>query len=349
VNITETISQADGGSIKASWVDRTQEWIDRLPVPYVAVYFGIWLLGSLVSHILIWTYGTAEFPRLFMPSVVVGVWVAVPLAFMHFADGLASGALESFRPALDCSDQALESLRGRLTTLPGGGLIVSSLGCVLLAVLGNLAFPQTIDFLLESERGRIPLVLLGSIAFGFVGAMIFYSVRQLLLIKRLYTQAERLTIFHPDQTYAFSTISAATALAWAALIYVTIVTFPQLLGNPIYTSTTAILALTIFASVASLLIGVNRRLVKEKNALRRAINMDLQAAFDRLHKLFASGKLDGVESLRHVISGMKDELELVNSLSTWPWQPGTIAGVLSALLLPAIVVLIQEVTLRLLG
>jgi len=53
--------------------------------------------------------------------------------------------------------------------------------------------------------------------------------------------------------------------------------------------------------------------------------------------------------MRAVYSTLKDEKETVQDLRTWPWKPGTLAGLVSALLLPAVLVLVREIISRFLG
>jgi hypothetical protein len=191
------------------------------------------------------------------------------------------------------------------------------------------------------------LSLLSAISYFVVGGLIFHSLRLLRTIGRLYQETEQITILDSGRTYAFTTVTVVIALGWGALIYATILAVPGILRNPIYSSVTFALGVVILVSVVSLLVRINRRLHKEKSTMRQAVVEGLYAMYGDLEAKYRAGDLEQVASLRQVALAKKDELEFIDRLSTWPWQPGTMAGVVSALLLPAVIVLIQELTRRL--
>jgi hypothetical protein len=56
-----------------------------------------------------------------------------------------------------------------------------------------------------------------------------------------------------------------------------------------------------------------------------------------------------VTQLKDAMLGLIAERDVLNALPTWPWRPGTLAGFLSATVLPIILFLLQMGLSRLLG
>jgi hypothetical protein len=332
-----------------SWVDRILDGVDRLPVPYGVTYLAAAVIIMAVLQGLLWRVGASAFPRLSILVLPAAAWYVWPLASMQLTNSLSIQALKAFRPALGISDREFEQLNSQVSTLPRRPALIASFTFFAVTLVTTLAFPQLIVTSLPGGRGGLLFTVIGAVGYFFVGALMLHSTRQLAQIRGLYEQAEHLSILYPEQSYAFSTVTATTLLSWAGLIYVTVAVIPELITNPVYLPVTLALVLILLTSFASVLIGVNRRLRKEKAALRAELVRDLQSAFEQLHGKFAVGEMDDMSALRQAISAMREELGFINRLSTWPWQPGTTAGVLSALILPALVVLIQEAVRRLLS
>lgn len=337
------------GNQPQSWVDWILDRVERLPVPYGIAYLAVAFIIMAALQGLLWRVGAASFPRLSVLVLPAAAWYVWPLASMQLTNELCRGALAAFRPALGISDRQFEELERRVTTLPPRPALVAGFTFFAVTLITTLVFPQLIELSLGRAGGGLLFTVIGAFGYLFVGALMLHSTRQLAQIRGLYEQAEHLSILYPDQSYAFSTVTAATLLSWAGLIYVTVAIIPGLITNPVYLPVTLALVLTLVTSFASVLIGVNRRLKREKAALRDDVIRHLQRAFEELRGKFNAGELDEMAALRQAVSAMREELEFINRLSTWPWQPGTTAGVLSALILPAVVVLIQEVVRRLLS
>ena len=48
-----------------------------------------------------------------------------------------------------------------------------------------------------------------------------------------------------------------------------------------------------------------------------------------------------VTQLKDAMLGLAAERDVLNALPTWPWRPGTLAGFLSATLLPILIFILQ--------
>ena len=93
--------------------------------------------------------------------------------------------------------------------------------------------------------------------------------------------------------------------------------------------------------------GVHRRLVSEKERLLQEANSRIATILDRIHSAaFEQQAYGDVGGMHTVFSTLREEKETVQGLSTWPWRPGTLTGLLSALFLPIILALLRDLILR---
>jgi hypothetical protein len=57
-------------------------------------------------------------------------------------------------------------------------------------------------------------------------------------------------------------------------------------------------------------------------------------AIHRLHTRLDKGDLAEMDQLNKAFDSLTSEIDFLNRLPTWPWRPGAIASVVTALLLP---------------
>ena len=63
---------------------------------------------------------------------------------------------------------------------------------------------------------------------------------------------------------------------------------------------------------------------------------------DRLHGSVDRDDLSGSDGQNKALASLIAERDLVNRLSTWPWQAGTAGAVASAILLPIVLFLLTR-------
>jgi hypothetical protein len=80
--------------------------------------------------------------------------------------------------------------------------------------------------------------------------------------------------------------------------------------------------------------GAQRRIAAEKSRLQTEVGQRLEATIAAIHDSVDRGELDRADALNRSLSSLMAERDLVNHLPTWPWQPGTIGAVISAIVLP---------------
>lgn len=334
-------------SYSPSWVDRVNHSFRNSRVPSPVLYLAIGIVAMLVGQITLWSYGIT--PRMLFDSMslAVGIWVALPLVFVHYLDDLARSALEDFRPALDLSEEAFAQLRLRLTTMPGRPLVLMNLLTALVTILANILYPDIFETLIGKEVQAYPILLVSAAALGVSGSLIYHTIRQLAIIRSLYAGAPRLSIFDAKSTYAFSTLTVATALAWSLILYLGILTVPGIMEHPVWVAVSIAIMVLIFISIGSVLVRINRKLTEEKDSLQKEVTTRLIKALSKVHESQDKANLIEMENLHHLVQTLSHEREILLKIPTWPWRPGTFIAFISALFIPVTIFLIQELIKRL--
>jgi hypothetical protein len=165
----------------------------------------------------------------------------------------------------------------------------------------------------------------------------------------VYSRAPRLTIFDAESTYAFSPLTVSTALAWALILYLGVLTVPGIYQHPIWVAVSLAILLLIFASIGTVLVHIHKKLTEEKTRLIKAATNRLVGALSRVHQKYDQNDLADIDSLYDLVQALSHERDLLHKIPTWPWQPGTLVTFISALLLPIAIFVIQELIRLLAG
>ena len=193
---------------------------------------------------------------------------------------------------------------------------------------------------------NMALSILGS---AFIFAAIFMTYRQLRLIRQTYAHADRLDLFRSGELYAFSGLTLRMGVGWLIVMYAGVLFYPALVRNIPWTVTTGLVMAGIVVSFITTLFDIHKRIRTVKEDQLFEIDGRLQAAFSDLHRRIDSGDVEKLAPLREVMDALLVERGVVAKIPTWPWQPGTLAGFLAAVLLPLIGWGAQLLLQRLLG
>jgi hypothetical protein len=178
----------------------------------------------------------------------------------------------------------------------------------------------------------------------------FHTIRQLRRVSQLHAAARAINLLQPGPTYAFSRLTSRTAIGVLAFLYFDFLVNPPTEGVwlPYFTFTGVALVLMAAAFLLPLL-GMHRRLSSEKARLEGEVNQGMESVYRDLQQRVRSKSYAQVDSLEKALSGFVRMREVIAKLSTWPWQPETLRGVLAAVGLPIIIWLVQFGLQRLLG
>jgi uncharacterized membrane protein (DUF106 family) len=183
-----------------------------------------------------------------------------------------------------------------------------------------------------------------------LGAYLYHAVHQLRLINRIYTQHTHVNLFRMKPLYAFSNLSALTAGSLAAVLYGWMAVAPGVsLAEPItFIVTLIVLIITVIIFIWPQL-GIHNLQVAEKDRLLEEANQRFEAVIGELHRRVDAGELDQMNDLRVTMTNLEMELNTLKGIHTWPWQPETVRWLITALVLPLGLWLIQFVLQRVLG
>lgn len=323
--------------ISPSWVTRLIAWVERLPGPSWPVYLIAAVVEGLITSAFAWATGTAPVGEFSGPLVYYGALPVAILWTMHNLDGTARRALIAFRPALTLDEGGYARLLDELTVVPARGVWITTVAVFPLNLLWYASDPVGT----ATANLSIPALAIRALNEGLVTilfiVLIYHTIRQLRAVSRIHEQATLVELFRPAPLYAFSRLTSRTA------ILLLVLTFSSLVVDPAsWTSISPIwmigwaggaLAVALTAFVLPLA-GIHGRIVAEKLHLEAEVGSRLTGVMASVHAIADADDLARADGLNKLLASLIAERELVGRLPTWPWQPGTMGAVLSAIVLP---------------
>lgn len=338
-----------------SWIDRLLRWIERLSVPFPVVLVGLWAASVMLVHAVCWHEGIVPRWQLDTRILLINTWAPYCLGFIYYLENTAVEALAAFRPALDQDDSSFARLRYEFTVMPMRGALISNVAGALLAY-GSLRFyPETAKPFMDTPFAAFVNMSLSMLGIAISFTAIYLAFRQLRLIRRTYAQATQLNLFHANQLYAFSSLTLRMGIGWLIVIYSGIILYPALVQNVPWIAGAGLILTGIAGAFLMTLFDIHTRIHSVKTQHLEEIDRRLQAAFAALHRRIdiaaAENTADApsLASLRETMDALLVERGVIAKIPTWPWQPGTLAGFLTAILLPLVVWIIQSILKRLMG
>ena len=343
-----------------SWIDRLEDWVDHLPVPAWTFYLSIWLLLLIIADgTHTWRYGSSE--RLRWIYVSYSLYGAYFLAGIHYLDTWAKTALNSFRSTLivDESEQAI--LFYQLTTMHARTIgILSAATLTSVVILSRLLIMPLLKAMgLFHQSNLSALVDLGLFYFNalIVVIFIYHTLRQLRWVSRIHKTATRINLFHLRPLYSLSGLTARTAgilLLVGYIVQQQAGTHGELTSDPYALQISGLFTLTstVFFSLLAVavfilpLLGLHNLLLREKDRLQAEASSRLQAHIQELHQRIDARQLEDADAINKHMSSLALERDILAKLPTWPWQPGTLNIILSAVFLPIVLWLLQQVLER---
>ncbi|MCP4541049.1 MAG: hypothetical protein GY832_28265 [Chloroflexi bacterium] len=334
-----------------SWINRLNTWVEQLSGPSWLYYLGLGLVLFLAQVIVLRVEGASLGVTLPMQGFIAGV-IAFILALCHYLDARASTALETLRPALNTSEKEYDDLHYRLTTLPARSTVLLSLVAFLTPFLiesiGNE--PYRLEALAPFPISANLFRLLYLICWGVFGTLFYHTVHQLRLINRIYTEHTRINLFRMMPLYAFASLTAFTAGSLTvipyAFFYVNRISFMNDSGALVTVLVIQFLAIVAFVWPQ---LGIHRLQDAEHARLLDEINRRYETITTELHRRVDAGELQNIGDLNTAMSSLEMERQTLARISTWPWQPETVRWLVTALVLPLGLWLVQYFLQRVLG
>jgi hypothetical protein len=338
----------------ASFIDILIKKIDRFPFRAWLFYVIAYLLLILLIHLAAWVSGIAPHGSIDFFALQLPIWLVLPLAFIDYLDRVARQALKKFRPALEIDDAEFGLLSYQLSTMPTKPIwILAGVGS-LLAVGILVNSPEILHPFSSTIFGVVILLAIGLPAGWFGSSFMYHTARQLRLVNMLYERIEAINLFDLAPIHAFSILTARSGIlliAWIGLATV-LNTVLERGGGPsdfiLAVFATLISALAI-ATFAIPLWGIHERLVSEKERIEADNNRRVVAALFELHRRMDESDFEDMGSFRKGISGLLSFRAELGAVSTWPWQPATLRGLLSIVFLPIFIWTIQQILSQIMG
>ncbi len=329
-----------------SWIDRLVQWINRLPGPEWLFYMVSTLALALLITLVLWIDGSVPFGSYGSIEGIFPPFVFYFLALYHYLTRIGSRSLQAFRPLLHVDETYLTQADYRLTKLPrwAGWLSI---------ILASISLPQFFSsgqaFGNHDPNTLLPYII-AAVAAVFFGATIFAlfirSIRQLQMVRTLHSQVSKLNLLDLEPAHAFSGLTARTGIGIILLLILGIVRNSSSFYSGYFIGGYLILTLPAVVVFVVPVLGIRDRLVKEKKRELRQTNELLQSTIDRFETKVRANDYSDLQGMETAIRTLIRKREMVEKISTWPWNPGTLRGFASTMLLPILLWLITRLLER---
>lgn len=328
-----------------SWIDRLIHWIDRLPGAPWLFYVVSTVALTLLINLALWIDGSVAPGSYGSIEGIFPPFVFYFLALYHYLTRAGSRSLQAFRPLLEVDEASLAQADFRLATLPAWAGWLS-------IVLPFLTLPQFFSsgqaFGDRNPNTILPYIVaaLGAAFFGAtIFALIFRSIRQLRMVYRLHAQATNINLLLLEPAHAFSGLTARTGIGIVLLLILGYIRNPSQVAESYLVSGYLLIAVSAVMVFVIPMLGMRVRLVEEKKRALHETTELLQSTSEKLERKIRSEDYTDLQGMETAIKAMIRKREMLEKISTWPWNPGTIRGFASTLLLPVFLWLVT----RLLG
>jgi hypothetical protein len=331
------------------WFDRLIDWVDRMPGPNALYCFGLLVVQLGYVTALLWLNGKLPIGSIDLRLVFVVVVTPYLLWVRFYLDRLAAAALDIFRPMLAVSDADFLRLRYELTTLPARTTGIVTLMAAAAFLLNTVFLPGPIVRQFGSSLGAA-FIVIGPVLLFTVAAVAVSTVQaihQLRMVERIHGLVGPIALLRAKPLYAFSQLTARTGVSFLLLAYYVAAVRPDLVSSsPALETLLVAMFPTVVACFVLPLRGMHRRLAAEKDRALVQVTSRLETVFVRLHERVDQEILADADKLNMQITSLSAEREALARVSTWPWEPATLTGFLTTLVLPILLWGIQKVLAR---
>ena len=329
-----------------SFIHAFYAWLDRLPIPAWLFLVLLIPIVGIAQHLVAWRKGALAPGQFNFDLATAGYWLGIFLIGIYVLKG-APKALDEYRPLLNVTEEEYARLKYKFVTIPKGpGPLLFLIGLLSGALSGfsDMAVAPAVDY--AFPQLRIGIWMLGSAGTCLFG---YQVIRQLRQIGAFYAMTEGIDLFNLRPLYGFSSYTAALGIMFFTSIALSTLDPTAYKSQVVFLFSAAIVPIILLMFYLPLS-GVHRHLVSEKERLLQEANSRIASILDRIHSAaFEQQDYEGVAGMRAVYSILKEEEETVQGVRTWPWRPGTLTGLLSALFLPILLALVRDIISKILG
>ena len=263
---------------------------------------------------------------------------------MHLLDGYARRAFDRLTPLLVDDETERGRLRYLVTTLPARWTLMASLGFVIWGALAVMRNPTYIEVqLIYTSTAATVLEVAVLVVYHFIGGAVIYKViYQLTAVSRLYRSFARVDLFRPQLLHGLSGITVRAALALLLINYIWIAPAPQLLDSELNVLLLVTIGALCFVLFLWPLWGAHRLLQQEKGQHLGEIMERVEAGIAELHRAVEIHDLTRLDAIDKTLNSLETAQRFIARASTWPWRPETPRLLITAILLPIGLFLVQR-------
>lgn len=323
------------------WSDRLIRWIDTGPLPQWAFYSLLFLSGGLIMHLVSWFQNVNEWLEVQPSYFLAGYWITAYLFANHFLIISAKTAMLDIRDSLDLSEDSFQLRLFQFTHLPR---VIGNVG-FLLGILIGTGFSLYMATILP-QRFEIPtpyIVAIGPIGYGFFIMALLRAFHQLKIVVSLFESIESIDLYdlHSVYTLALFPVRVVVVIILTLWVNPIFIVFPTFFADSVIQFIWALLTLSSSAIAIIPLQGVIHRLKTEKNALLKENAEQLTSAREELYRRLRSDELENVEELEKGINALFSFRNSIEGISTLPWKAETLRWLVTVLLLPLGLLILQ--------
>ncbi len=310
-----------------------------------ATYLAIAITVSLGYWAVAWSEGSLP-EHAGLIHLILPLFAFAGLPALAWFNVLSRRALAATRPLLKVDDAGYELLSYRLTTMPAPVFVAGAcVGLLSLVLLTTFRPPNTFETL---HIMVTPIATMIEWMFQFlvwtgVGVVGVEIGRKLRVIDDIYSNHIQINVLRPGALSAFSRVSAAMVIFTLGAVVLATIALAQFGTTLIWAFGAGIP--TVLAAIAFVapLWGGHRLMAQEKARILDALGERMAATITSLRAKVDAGELEQVGPLKETLEGLKIARDEYDSVSTWPWQRGTLAGVVTALIAPMAVWVLTRV------
>ncbi len=329
-----------------SWVNLLINWIERLPGPTWLAYIAIAAISVVLSLLGPSGLQSNSDPVYLAGQAFWAVFLPLTLWLMGYLADIAGTALDTFRPVLAATDAEVARLRYVLTVAPARPAAALLLFTAITTPIYYLADPVGSQVVGLSPLGML-FRYVSEVFFGsLILVLVLHSFRQLREVGRTHSRATRVDLFRPAPLYAFSILTSRTAIVIALVFilptFLTLGLLSTSLGAVfffLYLGGGIVAAMAVFVLP---LRGMQKRIIAEKRRLQGEVGLRVEATIAAIHAAVDRGDMTAAAGMHDALGVLVMERDLVDRLPTLPWRPGTLGALVSAIVLPIGLFLLQR-------
>lgn len=335
-----------------SWVDWLTEWVRQRPkagwLYYALLAAPLLILQTAVA----WIEGAVPFGSFLPVQIFMSLVFAIFPGLIHYIDDRARSSLVSLRPALMTNEDGYLQLQRLLTSLPSGRTLLAGLLSIgfalLLEMIGSGPYQLEVLDSYPISAGILRVVYL--LSWALFGTFIYHMIHQLRGVNRIYSHYSRIDLFRIKPLYAFSRLTALTAAVFTLIPYTWLLINENIsINDPVISI--VYLSISTVALVVFLLPqwGIHKLQVEEKSRLLDGAKQRHHSLLRIMHKRIDEKNFQDFTEIHLALNSLEIELASLKKIPTWPWQPETVRWLITALVIPLGVWLMQYALQRWIG